>query len=84
MVLMLTVLRPATAPLREGEREVSTAARLSPRRLTFEAFVVVLAAGAPSCFASAGSPAAALPVRWPASTRCWRPCRCSSVWQSVS
>ena len=45
MVLMLTVLRPATAPLREGEREVSTAARLSPRRLTFEAFVVVLAAG---------------------------------------
>ena len=45
LVLMLTVLRPATAPLREGEREVSTAARLSPRRLTFEAFVIVLAGG---------------------------------------
>ena len=45
LVLMLTVLRPATAPLRDGEREVSTAARLSPRRLTFEAFVIVLAGG---------------------------------------
>ncbi len=45
LVLMLTVLRPATAPLREGEREVSSAARLSPRRLTFEALVIVLAGG---------------------------------------
>ncbi len=45
LVLMLTVLRPATAPLREGEREVSTAGRLSPRRLTFEAFVILLAGG---------------------------------------
>ena len=45
LVLTLTVLRAATAPLREGEREVSTAARLGPRRLTFEGLVVVLAAG---------------------------------------
>lgn len=45
LVLMLTVLRPATGPLREGEREVSTAARLSPRRVTFEALVIVLAGG---------------------------------------
>jgi putative ABC transport system permease protein len=45
LVLTLTVLRPATAPLRESEREVSSAARLSPRRLTFEGLVIVLAAG---------------------------------------
>jgi putative ABC transport system permease protein len=45
LVLTLTVLRPSTAPLRDGEREVSTAARLSPRRMTFEALIIVLAAG---------------------------------------
>ena len=45
LVLTLTVLRPATAPLREREREVSSAARLSPRRLTFEGLVIVLAVG---------------------------------------
>ena len=45
VVLMLTVLRPATAPLREGEREQPTAARVSPRRITFEALVIVLAGG---------------------------------------
>ena len=44
-VLMLTALRPATAPLREGEREEPTAASLSPRRITFEALVIVLAGG---------------------------------------
>lgn len=45
LILVLTVLRPATAPLREVEREEPTAARVSPRRIAFEALVVVLAAG---------------------------------------
>ena len=45
VVLVLTVLRPATAPLRGGEREMPAAARLSPRRITFEALVIVLAGG---------------------------------------
>jgi putative ABC transport system permease protein len=45
LVLAVTVLRPATAPLREGQRETPTAARLSPRRITFEALVIVLAGG---------------------------------------
>ena len=45
LVLMLTVLRPATGPLRETEREASSVARVSPRRISFEVLVVVLAAG---------------------------------------
>ncbi|MGI8999049.1 MAG: FtsX-like permease family protein, partial [Candidatus Limnocylindria bacterium] len=45
LVLMLTVLRPATAPLREVEREAPGSARTSPRRIAFEVLVVVLAAG---------------------------------------
>ena len=45
LVLVLTVLRPATAPLREVEREAPSAARTSPRRIAFETLVVVLAAG---------------------------------------
>jgi putative ABC transport system permease protein len=45
LILVLTVLRPATAPLREVEREAPSAARASPRRIAFETLVVVLAAG---------------------------------------
>jgi putative ABC transport system permease protein len=45
VVLMLTVLRPATASLRESEREAPTPARVSPRRVAFEALVAVLAGG---------------------------------------
>jgi putative ABC transport system permease protein len=45
LILVLTVLRPATAPLRDVEREAPSAARASPRRIAFETLVVVLAAG---------------------------------------
>ena len=45
LVLVLTVMRPATAPLREVEREAPSAARASPRRVAFEVLVIVLAAG---------------------------------------
>ena len=45
LVLTLTVLRAATAPLRDGEREASSVTRLSPRRMAFEVLIVVLAAG---------------------------------------
>ena len=45
LVLVLTVLRPATAPLRDLEREAASATRLSPRRIAIETLVVVLAAG---------------------------------------
>ena len=44
-VLVLTVLRAASAPLRDVERESASATRLSPRRVAFEVLVVVLAAG---------------------------------------
>ena len=44
-VLVLTVLRAATAPMRDLERESPSAIRLSPRRVAFEMLVVVLAAG---------------------------------------
>ena len=45
MVLALTVLRPATGPLRDAEREAPSAERVSPRRVAVETLVVVLAAG---------------------------------------
>ena len=45
LVLVLTVFRPATAQLRDVEREAPTSARMSPRRISFEVLVIVLAAG---------------------------------------
>jgi putative ABC transport system permease protein len=45
IVLVLTVMRPATAPLREVEREAPSAARGNPRRIAFEVLVIVLAVG---------------------------------------
>ncbi|MGH2382729.1 MAG: hypothetical protein ACRDG7_16130 [Candidatus Limnocylindria bacterium] len=45
LALLLTVFRPAMAPLRDVERETPTAARASPRRISFEVLVIVLAAG---------------------------------------
>lgn len=53
LVLMLTVLRPASASLREVERESPSAARTSPRRIAFEVLVIVLAAGGRTCSGSA-------------------------------
>ena len=43
--LVLTVLRPAIAPLRDVERESPSAAHASPRRISFEVLVIVMAAG---------------------------------------
>ena len=45
VVLVATVLRPATAGVRDIEREAPTSARASPRRVAMEALVVLLAAG---------------------------------------
>ena len=45
LVLVLTALRPATAALREVEREAPTPVRASPRRIAIEILVIVLAAG---------------------------------------
>jgi putative ABC transport system permease protein len=45
LVLVLTVMRPATAPLRDVEREAPSPARGSPRRIAFEVLVIVLAVG---------------------------------------
>ncbi len=45
LVLVLTVLRPAIAPLREVEREAPGVLRADPRRVAFEVLVIVLAAG---------------------------------------
>ncbi|MDQ3691657.1 MAG: hypothetical protein M3406_16830, partial [Chloroflexota bacterium] len=45
LMLMLTVLRPAIAPLMDVERESPSAARAGPRRIAFEVTVIVLAAG---------------------------------------
>jgi len=45
LVLVLTALRPATAVLREVERDAPTPVRASPRRIAIEALVIVLAAG---------------------------------------
>jgi putative ABC transport system permease protein len=45
LVLVAMTLRPATAPLRDLERETPTGSRLSPRRMALEALVIVLAVG---------------------------------------
>ncbi|MEO6577781.1 MAG: FtsX-like permease family protein [Candidatus Limnocylindria bacterium] len=45
LVLVLTATRPATAPLREVEREAPGVLRADPRRVAFEVLVIVLAAG---------------------------------------
>lgn len=45
LVLVLTVLRPATTSLRDVEREAPSSARASPRRIAFEVLIIVLAAG---------------------------------------
>jgi putative ABC transport system permease protein len=44
LVLALTALRPAAAPLRDVEREAPVGPRSSPRRVAIEALVLVLAA----------------------------------------
>ena len=45
LMLVVATLRPATAPLRDLEREAPGGSRLSPRRVALEALVVVLAVG---------------------------------------
>nr|MBA3587978.1 FtsX-like permease family protein [Chloroflexota bacterium] len=45
LMLMLTVLRTAIAPLRDVERESPSDARAGPRRIAFEVLVIVLAVG---------------------------------------
>ena len=45
LVLVLTVLRPAWGSIRDSQRVAATATRASPRRIAFEALVVILAVG---------------------------------------
>jgi putative ABC transport system permease protein len=45
LVLVLTVVGPATAPLHALQRESPTAVRVSPRRLVFEALALIMAVG---------------------------------------